>query len=168
MKFSHLRIALLMVLALLAFGCNGKRVAIVNTDMVYKDSAASEKGTEYLRNLSSGMQTTYEAAQTKIEAAKGKDAKAAAEAEMQQALMEMQQRLNAEQQQVVTVLSEAFKKAMDACRVKGKFDLIIPAEAAISYDPAIDVTARVIEEMNAMPIEFTPIAPEAPAEQPAQ
>jgi len=168
MKFSHLRLVLLMVLALFAFGCNGKRVAIVNTDSVYKSSAASEKGSEYLKSLSAGMQAKYEAGQAKIQTAKNKEDKAAAEAEMQMILIELQQRSNAEQQQVVMVLSEAYKKAMDNCRVKGGFDLIIPSEAALAYDEAIDLTTKVIEEMNAMPIAFTPIEPEAPAEQPAK
>ena len=168
MKFSHLRLALLMALALFVFGCNGKRVAIVNTDMVYKESTASEKGTEYLRGISADMQKAYEEAAAKVESAKGKKEKEAAQEEMQTALVEMQQRLNAEQQQVVTALTDAYKKAMDNCRAKGKFDLIIPSDAALSYDPQIDLTQQVLEEMNAMPLEFTPIKPEAPAEKPAQ
>ena len=167
MKRFPLLLALLVALSLFAFGCNGKRVAIVNTDMVYKDSSASEKGTEYLRAVSADMQKAYEEAAAKVENAKGKKEKQEAQEAMQATLVEMQQRLNAEQQQVVTALTDAYKKAMDNCRTKGKFDLIIPSEAALSYDPAIDVTQKVLDEMNAMPIEFTPIKPEAPAEKPA-
>lgn len=168
MKRFSLRLVLLVALALLAFGCNGKRVAIVNTDMVYKESTASEKGTEYLRGLSTEMQKAYEEAAAKVENAKGKKEKQAAQEEMQVALVEMQQRLNAEQQQVVTALTDAYKKAMENCRTKGKFDLIIPSEAALAYDPQIDVTQKVLDEMNALPIEFKPIKPESPAEKPAQ
>ncbi|MCC8193661.1 MAG: OmpH family outer membrane protein [Deltaproteobacteria bacterium] len=167
MKSFTLRLALLAALALVAFGCTGKRVAIVNTDMVYKESVASEKGTDYLRSISADMQKTYEAAAAKVENAKGKKGKEAAQAEMQAALVEMQQRLNAEQQQVVTALTDAYKTAMENCRVKGKFDVIIPSEAALAHDPQIDITKQVLDEMNAMPIEFTPIKPEAPADQPA-
>ncbi len=165
MKRFFLCLALLMALSLLAFGCNGKRVAIVNTDMVYKDSAASGKGTEYLRGLSAEMQKTYEDAAAKVENAKGKKEKQAAQEEMQMLMGELQQRLNAEQQQVVTALAEAYKQAMENCRTKGKFDLIIPAEAALSYDPQVDITKQVLDEMNTLPIEFTPITPEGPAAQ---
>ena len=167
MKLFSVRLALLLALALLAFGCNGKRVAVVNTDMVYQSSQASEKGTEYLKSISGEMQKAYETAQAKVEEAKGKKEKEAAQAELQQLLMEMQQRLNAEQQQVVTVLSESYKKAMDACRAKGKYDIIIHPEAALSYDPQIDITKQVIDEMNAMTYEFKPIVPETPSETPA-
>ena len=167
MKLSF-RLALLMTLALLAFGCNGKRVAVVNTDMVYKESTVSEKGTQYLRDISSEMQKSYEAAAAKVENAKGKKEKEAAQEEMQVSLIEMQQRLNAEQQQVVSKLTEAYQKAMENCRTKGKFDLIVPSDAALSFDPQIDITARVLEEMNATPVEFSPIKPETPTDQPAQ
>jgi Skp family chaperone for outer membrane proteins len=165
MKRFSLRCALLMALALLVFGCNGKRVAIVNTDMVYKESSASEKGTEYLRGISGEMQKAYEEAAAKVENAKGKKEKEAAREVMQAALAEMQQRLNAEQQQVVTALTDAYKKAMENCRAKGNFDLVVPAEAALAHDPQIDITKRVLDEMNALPIVFTPIKPDSPAGQ---
>ncbi len=161
MKLSRFRLVFLVALAVLAFGCNGKNVAVVNPDIVFQQSAAGEKGNEYLKGLSTEMQATYEAAQEKIKNAKGKEAKAAAESEMQQALVEMQQRLNAEQQQVVTLLTDAYKKAIENSRLKGKYDIVIPSEAALSYDPKVDITQQVLSEMNAMPVEFTPIKPEA-------
>ncbi|MDL2210351.1 OmpH family outer membrane protein, partial [Desulfovibrio sp. OttesenSCG-928-O18] len=164
MKFSQLRLAFLVVLALFAFGCNGKNVAIVNADMVYKDSAMSEKGTEYLKKISEEMQADFMSAQERVEKASAKE-KAKIQAEMQTKLMELQQRLNAEQQQVITAMTEAMKTAMDNVRVKMKLDIIIPSEASLSHDPQIDVTQKVIEEMNAIPIEFTPILPEKPMDQ---
>ena len=167
MKSSFFRLVLLVTLALLAFGCNGKRVAIVHTDAVYKESAASGKGSEYLRGVSSEMQKAYEEAAAKVENAKGKKEKEAAQEEMQMTLAEMQQRLNAEQQQVISTLTTAYQQAMENCRLKGKFDVVIPAEAALAHDPQLDITKQVLAEMDAMPIEFKPILPETPAEEPA-
>lgn len=163
MKFFSVRLALLLALALLAFGCNGKRVAVVNTDMVYQGSVANEKGLEYLKSISGEMQKAYEEAQAKVDEAKGKKEKEAAQTEMQQLLMEMQQRLNAEQQQVVGVLSQSYKDALESCRTKGKYDIIIQPEATLSYDPQIDITRQVIDAMNAMTYEFKPLAAEEPA-----
>jgi len=168
MKSSFFRLVLLVTLALLVFGCNGKRVAIVNTDMVYKESSASGKGSEYLRGVSSEMQKVYEEAAAKVENAKGKQEKEAAQEALQTALVEMQQRLNAEQQQVINTLTTAYQKAMETCRAKGKYDVIIPAEAALANDPQIDITKQVLAEMDAMPLEFKPLQSEAPAEKVAQ
>lgn len=162
MKFSHLRIALLMILALFAFGCNGKKMAIVNTDMVYQKSTASEKGTEYIRNVTTELEAELRALEEKAE--KAADKKAAQE-ELQQALTVIQQRFNAEQQQVVNALTEAYKTALDNCRTKFKYDIIMSSELALAHDPAIDITDKVMEEMNALPIEFKPVtADETPAE----
>ena len=164
MKSFSFRLILLVALALLAFGCNGKRVAIVNTELVYQESAASSKGSEYLRAVSTEMQKAYTEASAKVENAKTKQEKEAAQAELQTAIAEMQQRLGAEQQLVVTTLTNAYREAMEACRIKGKFDVILPAEAALAHDPQVDLTAQVLAEMDSMPIEFTA---ETPAEQPA-
>lgn len=157
MKLSSLRLVLVLALALLAFGCNGKRVGIVNTDTVYKESALSEKGTEYLKGVTTEIQSEFEALQAKAEQAKDKNA---AQLEMQQALMALQQRLNAEQQQVITALSDAYKQAMDTVRAKQKLDIIIPNEAALSYDAKIDVTKQVMDEMSAINVEFKPLSTE--------
>lgn len=160
MKFSHFRFALLLALVLVVVGCNGKRVGIVNTELVYKESAAAEKGTEYLRNLTNSIQSEVAAIQEKAQNSKSKDAAA----EMQQAFMDLQQRLNAEQQQVVTVLSEMYNKALENCRNKFKVDIIIPAEVALSHSPDVDLTQKVMEEMNAMPVSFSPLTAEQPAQ----
>ena len=170
MKFSSFRLALLVTLALLAFGCNGKRIAVVNTDILYKESVVSEKATQYLQTLSSEMQKVYTEAAAKVEKAKTKQEKEVAQAEMQVKLMELQQRFTAEQQQVAIAMTNASKKAMETCRVKGKFDMVLPAEIALSHAPELDITKQVVEEMNTIPVEFTPIAPEnpAPTEKPAQ
>ena len=164
MKFSQARLALLVVLALFAFGCNGKNVAIVNADILYKDSALSEKGTEYLKKISEEMQAEFMAAQEQAEKAPAKE-KAKAQAELQGKMMELQQRLNAEQQQVITAITDAMKKAMDNVRAKMKLDLLLPSEVALSNDPQIDVTQKVIDEMNAIQVEFSPLLPEKPIEE---
>lgn len=160
MKFSHFRLVILLALVLVVTGCTGgKRVGVVNTELVYKESVAAEKGTEYLRNITTSMQSEAAAIQEKAQQSKSKDAAA----QMQQSFMELQQRLNAEQQQVVGVLSEMFNKALENCRVKYNLEIIIPTEAALSFSPDVDMTKRVMEEMNAMPVSFTPLTLEEPA-----
>lgn len=166
MKATFLRVALLSVLALMAFGCNGKRLAIVNTEMVYQQSTASVKGTDYIKSVTAELEAELRAIEEKAQSAKDKKA---AQEELQQALASVQQRFNAEQQQVVTALSEAYKKALDACRAKYNVDVILTSEVALSYDASVDFTQKVMEEMNAQPLEFTSLKDEAPVEaKPAQ
>ena len=167
MKRFSLRLMLLVAMALLAFGCNGKSVAIVDTTFVQRESIAGQKGGERLQALGMQMQAEYEAGKQKIEEAqksKNKKAYEEAQAEQKQALLDMQQRLNAEQQMVVTVVTEVYQKALEACRVKGKFAVILPAEGALSFDPAVDITKQMVEEMNAQPLDFSFTEPEAPAD----
>lgn len=160
MKFSLLRFALLLALVLFAAGCNGKRVGIVNAEQIYKESLAAEKGTQYLRDLSGSIQEEIAAIQEKAQKSKSKDAAA----EMQMAFADLQQRFNAEQQQVITVLSEMFNEALETCRAKYKLDVIIAKEAALSFSPDVDMTRKVMEEMNSMPVSFTPLTAEKPAQ----
>lgn len=160
MKRIFPRIVLLTVLALMAFGCTGKRLAIVNTEMVYQQSAASAKGTEHIKRVTAELEAELRALEEKAQSTKDKKA---AQEELQMALAAIQQRFNAEQQQVVNALSEAYKQALDNCRAKYNLDIIMTSEVALSYAPEVDLTQKVMEEMNAIPLEFTPLAPETPA-----
>ena len=56
MKSMSVRLILLMAFALLLAGCNGKNLAVVNAEAVYQKSAASEKGTEYLKGVTSELE----------------------------------------------------------------------------------------------------------------
>lgn len=157
MKTTLVRIALLASVAMIAFGCTASRTGVVNTEMVYQKSTASEKGSEYIKNVTAELEKELRALEEKTSNAKDKKA---AQAEMQQALMDFQQRFNAEQQQVVTALSDAYRKALEICRTKYNLDIILSTEAALSYASTVDVTEKVMQEMNAQPLEFKPITPE--------
>ncbi len=162
MKSSSVRLVLFAAVMLLLAGCNGKNLAVVNTDTIYQKSAASEKGTAYLKGVSSELEAELTALQKKAESTKDKKA---AQMQLQQSLMGIQQRFSAEQQQVITTLSDLYKKALENCRSKYKIDLIFASDTALSYDKSVDMTDKVLEEMNALPVEFKPMnAENAPAE----
>lgn len=164
MKRFFPRVVLLAALALLAFGCTGKRLAIVNTEMVYQQSTASAKGTDHIKKVTAELEAELRALEEKAQSAKDKKA---AQEELQTALAAIQQRFNAEQQQVVNALSDAYRKALENCRAKYNLDIIMTSEVSLSHAPEIDMTQKVTEEMNAIPLEFAPLAAETPAETPA-
>ena len=164
------RLASLLALMFLVTACNGKNIAYVNTETIYQKSSVSEKGTTYLKGISSEVEAELVQLQKNVENAPKKD-KQAAQVELQAAFASIQQRLNAEQQQVVTVWSDAYKKALEQCRQKYHISAFFPADVILSGDPALDLTEKVLEEMNTIPVTFTPLkeeAAQAPAPAPAQ
>jgi Skp family chaperone for outer membrane proteins len=168
MKLTILRLGLLMLLAGMAFGCTGGKVGVVNPDLAYQKSAASEKGSAYLRNIGAELEGELRALEANVTNAKTKQQKDAAQVAMQQGVMNVQQRFNAEQQQVLNAISQVYKQALDNCRAKLGLDLILPGEAALSYAPALDVTGKVTDEMNSLPLDFTPLQPDTTDAKPAQ
>ena len=164
MKCKRMRLGLLIALALFAFACTGKNIAIVNTESVYKKSAASERGAHYLKTLDAELTAELTALQQKLQNASGsKKAAEAAQLELQKALMEIQQRFGAEQQQVLNVLSANFKTALEKLREKYKLDVVLASEMVLSASPVVDMTDKAVEEMDALPAEFTRLAPEKEA-----
>lgn len=155
MKRMSIRLAVLMVLCLFAFGCTKASVGVVNTKMVYENSQAGKDGMAYLENLSSELEGEITTMQKNMEDAKDKNA---AQAEFQQVLMAMQQRFSSEQQQVLTKLSDAFEKARQVVLEKNRLSVLLPEDVPLTYDPAVDVTQQIIDEMDAQNVTYAPVA----------
>ncbi|MDR2162091.1 MAG: hypothetical protein LBO77_08160 [Desulfovibrio sp.] len=150
----------LFLLALLPLaGCSGK-LAVVKPEIVYEDSEAVQAGMEYLQGRGQELQDEILAAQE----AGGK--KRGSREEAQRKTDDIQRLYGAEERQVRERVNQLFLKALETCRLRGRYTAIILADAAIVYDPAADITRKVIEEMNKTSLTFTPVSPrdgEAPA-----
>ena len=168
MKLTMLRLGLLMLFAFVTFGCNGGKVGVVNPDLAYQNSTASEKGSAYLRDIGSALEGELRKLEESVNTAKTKQQKEAAQAAMQQAVMAIQQRFNAEQQHVINAISQVYKQALDNCRQKLGLDLILPGEAVLSYNSDLDITAKITEEMNAIPLDLKPLQDAAEGAKAAQ
>ncbi len=153
-------LVLLMAVCLFAVGCQqskAPRVAVVNTDLVYKNSTPGQEGISYLENLSKELEAQIITLQKDGETARDKKA---AQEKFQQELVVMQQRFAAEQQQVVTKLNSAYEEARAAVLAKHNIQLLLPSDVALNVSPEADVTDKVIEEMNAKAVTFEPLKPE--------
>lgn len=154
MKRMSIRLAVLMVLCLFAFGCTKAPVGVVDVKHVYANSQAAKDGIAYLENLSSQFEAEITTMQKNVESAKDKDA---AQAELQQALMGMQQRFASEQQQVMTKITDAFEKARLAVLEKNGFSVLLPEDLPLAYVPSANVTEQVLNEMNAHVVTYSPV-----------
>jgi Skp family chaperone for outer membrane proteins len=142
-------LAALTLAALLLAGCTGK-VAVINPDLIFQDSNAAKSGLAYLTGLSQELQA--EISSPPENAARRR----APEADLQRRINEAQMRYNTEQQQVMGRINSLFREALEACRLKGRFSVVIVSEAALAHDPAMDITRMVVEEMNKTPLSFSP------------
>lgn len=156
MRLKAFCLPLLLLASLALAGCNGK-LAVINPDRVFQESNAVKSGTTYLENLSKDLQDELIAAQE--EGRKNKNQRSAQVA-MQTRVTEAQQRYGAEQQQVMNKVNALYLRALDNCRTKEKVDVVINSDAALSYNPKMDITQKVIEEMNRTPLTFAPLTPQ--------
>ncbi|CAK7041700.1 MAG: hypothetical protein DELT_02853 [Desulfovibrio sp.] len=142
----------LLVLSLFASGCDtGKpKLAVVDAEAVYTQSALSEKGKAYLQSLSSGFETEIEKLQKKVEAAVSDDDRKAAQEELQKSYGEIQQKFGVAQQNVAATITQSFDKALEACRAKNGYDMILLKNAVLASETRFDATQKALEEMNAM------------------
>jgi len=153
-----MRLPLVVLFALFASACTGKNIATVNTELVYQKSAVSEKATNYLKAVDAELTAELTALQEKSAATAGD--KKIAQNDLQKTLMDIQQRFGAEQQQVVNVLNANYKIALEKLCEKYKLDAIFASDMVLSASQAIDMTDKAIEEMNALPVEFSRLTPE--------
>lgn len=165
MQWKILCLPALLLATLIIAGCNSNsKIAVVNSEKAIQESEAGKAGMAYLETMSKAIQEELIALQE--EAENGKD-KEAAQAKLQLRLREAQQRFSAEQQQVFNKVDAQFKSALDAYRAKEKLDVILFAEAALSFNPQMDITQQIMAEMNRAKISFEPLKEEA-ADAPAQ
>ena len=152
MKRMSLRLAVLMILCLFAFGCTKASVGVVNPKLVYENSQAGKDGTSHLEKLSAELEAEIMTMQKNMETARDKNA---AQVEFQQALASMQERFISEQQMVVKKLQDSVENALQSVREKNGLSVLIPDEVSLSSAPSADFTQQVIDAMNAQKVTFT-------------
>lgn len=138
----------------------GTVVAVVNQEIVYRESQAAKAAVAHLDSVSD----TLRAEVTQLQAAvqNYKDA-AKGQSELEASLAEMQQRFAAEQQQVTVKVTALFDKAQETCRQAAGATVIISSDLVLSYDKSVDLTDKILEEMNKTPMTFTRLGEEPEA-----
>ena len=126
----------------------------------------SEPGKEASRFLE-GMQKEIQQQIDDVQARLGKDPENEnLQRELQAIYMGGQQRINAEQQNVVSQLLDLTQRLVNNYRKPNGLSVVLGTDVAVAYDPALDVTNALLDEMNKQKVNFVSVSnpqPEAPA-----
>ncbi|MDR1776715.1 MAG: OmpH family outer membrane protein [Desulfovibrio sp.] len=169
MQMRHFGVALLALFlslpVLTGFFGSSSKLAVVDMQRIMRDSEPARTGVKFLEDMHAGLQEKIKAIEARLE----KDPQDAdAQKELQTVYMNSQQRMQVEQQNVVTLLYDAIQRVMNTYREQNGYDVILNAEVAASFAPALDVTTAVLAEVNKQKVEFKPVFKEAATPKPEE
>ena len=152
----------LLVLCLAVSGCQqtqepAVKVGVVDMNRLLRDSEPGKEASRFLEGMQKEIQQQIDDVQARL----GKDPEnEALQRELQAIYMGGQQRINAEQQNVVT------QRLVNNYRKANGLSVVLGTDVAVAYDPALDVTNALLDEMNKQKVNFVSVSnpqPEAPA-----
>ena len=160
-------LALAMSAAMMLVACNTEKkqapkpaIIVIDQEVVYRESDAAKAAVTHLDALSRELQTRLIELQAATRTSEDKDK---AEEAFEAGLNELQQQFAAEQQQVTNKVTELSEKAIDSVRKEAGASMVIGAEVVLARDAAIDMTSKVIAEMNKTKLTFTRVDAQVPA-----
>lgn len=142
------------VVSLSLAACNdtsAPKIGVLDMNVLLRDSVPGKAGLKYIEGQQASLQGRMEEIQGRLEK-NPKDE--AAQRELQKLFMEAQQQVQGDGQAVVGVMLEAFQKAADKFRKDHGYLAIVRVEALDSYDPQLDVTSAMMQEVNKLNLDF--------------
>lgn len=160
-------LSVLVLAAFLLTGCNGggkPQVGVVDAAAVFKQCKAGQQAMSYLQEQAKALQEGVQQAQKAAESNQNEQTMQA----FQKAVTEYQVTLGGEQQRLVALLNDKYMAVLEKYRKDNGLAVILSKEAAMAFDPAADITAKVIEAMDKenIDLKLAPKAEAAPAEAP--
>ena len=158
----------LLVLCLAVSGCQqtqepAVKVGVVDMNRLLRDSEPGKEASRFLEGMQKEIQQQIDDVQARL----GKDPEnEALQHELQAIYMGGQQRINAEQQNVVSQLLDLTQRLVNNYRKANGLSVVLGTDVAVAYDPALDVTNALLDEMNKQKVNFVSVSnpqPEAPA-----
>jgi outer membrane protein len=156
MKQHAMKIIVSLFVLLLAAGCNSpapsSQVAVVDAAKIFKESQIAKDAMKHLEALGKSLQAEAETAQKALE----KEKNAENTKRFQQALNKYQSTMGAEQQRIVGLMDKAFQQALEDFRKEKNIAVILPKEAALSFDKeSMDVTGELMKKLDGMKIDLS-------------
>lgn len=158
----------LLVLCLAVSGCQqtqepAVKVGVVDMNRLLRDSEPGKEASRFLEGMQKEIQQQIDDVQARL----GKDPEnEALQRELQAIYMGGQQRINAEQQNVVSQLLDLTQRLVNNYRKANGLSVVLGTDVAVAYDPVLDVTNALLDEMNKQKVNFVSVSnpqPEAPA-----
>lgn len=164
----RLLILSLLVLCLAVSGCQqtqepAVKVGVVDMNRLLRDSEPGKEASRFLEGMQKEIQQQIDDVQARL----GKDPENEnLQRELQAIYMGGQQRINAEQQNVVSQLLDLTQRLVNNYRKANGLSVVLGTDVAVAYDPVLDVTNALLDEMNKQKVNFVSVSnpqPEAPA-----
>ncbi|MCM0755590.1 OmpH family outer membrane protein [Desulfovibrio aminophilus] len=158
-------LGVLVLTAFLFTGCVGDKpqVGVVDAAAVFKQCKAGQQAMTYLQERAKALQEKVQEAQ---KAAEGNQNEQTMQA-FQKAVTEYQTTLGGEQQRLVTLLNDKYTAVLEKYRKDNGLVAVLSKEAVMAYDPAADITNKVVEALDKENIDLQLNKAEAaPAEAP--
>ncbi len=153
----------LLVLSLMLGACESQAqndVGVIDLGRVLRDSEPGKAAGAFLEKIQKDFNDKIAAQQAKVQKS-GDDKK---ERQILETMfMGMQTRLNTEEQNVTNTLIEHILQTAKTFRQQKKLRMLVRSEAVVDSDPACDVTAEFLDEVNKLKIEFKPVTQDPPA-----
>lgn len=155
----------LLVLCLAVSGCQqpqepAVKVAVVDMNRLLRDSEPGKEASRFLEGMQKEIQQQIDDVQARL----GKDPEnEALQRELQAIYMGGQQRINAEQQNVVSQLLDLTQRLVNNYRKANGLSVVLGSDVAVAYDPALDVTNALLDEMNKQKVNFVSVSNPQPA-----
>lgn len=135
-----------------------QKIAVVDTEAVFRDSKLAVEGLGFLDRVSSGMQARL--AEMQQEMGKTPDNKDL-EAKLQSELLSMQMEQDLRQRTVAEKINGLFDTALQAKRKELGVSLVLPRQLVLAGGDDVDITKDVVELMDKESVDFEALTQEA-------
>lgn len=125
-------------------------VGVVDAKAVFQTSKVAVSGMEYLKTMGGTMEKELREMQSGL----GQNATQESQKEFQDAVAKSQSDFGQVQKRIAEALQDRFTAIVDALREAEGLQVILPKDGVIAFDSAVDVTDKVIAEMDKESVDF--------------
>ncbi len=138
-----------------------KGLCMVDRATIFSSSEAGKAAIAYLKGISESLNKELADYRATV---KGTDT--AAQKRIQKKFNSLQARFQAEEQQVNNALEQLYQGSLGTVMTADQVQVVFDKSAAQAYRNQLDISQKVVAEMNKTTLTFTPLP--APAEEPEQ
>lgn len=138
-----------------------KGLCMVDRAGIFSSSEAGKAAVSYLKGISDSLNKELSDYKATVNGAD-----AAAQKRIQKKFNSLQSRFQAEEQQVNNALEQLYQSALGTVMNAGQVQVVFDKSVVQAYRNQLDISQKVLAEMNKTTLTFTPLP--APAEEPEQ
>lgn len=156
--------AVSLMLGLAACNESAPKIAVIDAEKIYQDSALAKQGMAHVEGLS--RQFNERIAEMRDEVVASPDDEALG-LKLQEELMGLQQKFEEEQTVTAEKLNKLLEDVVEEYRQKNGLEVILPKQLVLAVRPGADITAEVTKLFDSKNVEFGSAPAAAPAAAPA-